>query len=146
MKRRRFVEIVPFVALAPALLAACGREPEHGPVDIKWDRDTDARCGMVISDRRFAAQIRDPAGKVWKFDDIGCAVFWLARQPFDEKTAGLEYWVADQRTLAWLDARQAHYLAGSKSPMGYHFAAHAAAGEGSLPYEEMKQYVLARGK
>ncbi|HNK04295.1 MAG TPA: protein NosL [Accumulibacter sp.] len=151
MKRRRFVGIVRLLPLAPALLpaafaAGCAREAEHGPVDIKWDRDLDARCGMVISDRRFAAQIRDPAGKVWKFDDIGCAVFWLARQPFDENAARLEYWVADQRTLAWLDARQAHYLAGRKSPMGYQFAAQANAEDGSLSYGEMKQRILARGK
>lgn len=151
MKRRRFVEIVPLLALAPAVLpaalvAGCRRDAERGPVDIKWDRDLDARCGMVIGDRRFAAQIRDPAGKVWKFDDIGCAVFWLGRQPFDDKAAGLEYWVADQRTLNWLDARQAHYLPGPKSPMGYHFAALAASEAGSLSYEEMKQRILARGK
>jgi copper chaperone NosL len=35
---------------------------------------------MIISDKRFAAQIRDPQGKAWKFDDIGCAMFWLSQQ------------------------------------------------------------------
>lgn len=128
------------------LLSACSGEPAHGPVAIKWDRDVDARCGMVISDRRFAAQIRDPEGKVWKFDDIGCAVFWLAQRSFDEQTPGSEYWVADHQSGGWLDARQAHYLLGKKSPMGYHLAAVGKPTPDSLPYAEMKQRVLARGK
>ena len=101
---------------------------------------------MIISDKRFAAQIRDPQGKAWKFDDIGCAVFWLAQQAFNEETPQTEYWVADHRTGAWLDARQAHYLPGRKSPMGYHFAAVAAPEAGTLSYTEMKQRLLARGK
>jgi hypothetical protein len=33
---------------------------------------------MVISDRRFAAEMRGGEKNiVFKFDDIGCAVFWL---------------------------------------------------------------------
>lgn len=41
-------------------LAVCGKT-SHWPVgmpEIKWDRDIFAHCKMVISDRRFAAQIR----------------------------------------------------------------------------------------
>ncbi len=157
MKRRRFLAIVPAAVVGPccrsvlgggmaAGLGGCIGEPASGPVDIKWDRDVDPRCGMVISDRRFAAQIRAPGGKVAKFDDIGCAVFWLAQQPFDEQTPQLEYWVADYRSGAWIDARRAHYLAGKKSPMGYHFAALAVAEEGTIAYPEMKARIVARGK
>ena len=68
-------------ALTPLALAlsACGKSgwPE-GMVEIKWDRDTCVRCSMVISDRRFAAQMRGgPKNMVFKFDDIGCVIFWL---------------------------------------------------------------------
>ncbi|WP_300449691.1 protein NosL [Accumulibacter sp.] len=145
MKRRRFLAALLGSGVGLSL-TGCGGEPASGPVAIKWDRDTDARCGMVISDQRFAAQIRDPEHKIWKFDDIGCAVFWLAQRTFDEQTAGTEFWVADYRASGWLDARQAHYLPGKKSPMGYHFAALAVPEAGTLSYPEMKQRLLARGK
>jgi copper chaperone NosL len=46
--------------------------------EIKWDRETCVRCSMVISDRRFAAQLRGgPKNTVFKFDDIGCFAFWI---------------------------------------------------------------------
>ena len=148
MKRRQFLEIFPLAAAATSLLAllGCSREPTTGPVEIKWDRDVDPRCSMVISDQRFAAQIRDPNRKVTKFDDIGCAMFWLMAQPFSEQTPNTEYWVADYRKGGWIDARQAHYLEGKKSPMGYHFAALAAAEAGTISYQEMKKRILSRGK
>lgn len=145
MKRRQFLATLPAAAIGAAL-AGCGREASTGPVDVKWDRDTDPRCSMVISDKRFAAQIRDPNRKAWKFDDIGCAMFWLMQQPFSEQTQNTEYWVADYKTGHWIDARQAHYLEGKKSPMGYHFAALAEPEAGTIPYREMKRRVLSRGK
>jgi len=60
MDRRRF--LAAGFALTPlaAALSACGKDegwPE-GMHPIKWDRDTCVRCSMVISDRRFAAEMR----------------------------------------------------------------------------------------
>lgn len=145
MKRRHFCAALPAAALGLSL-AGCRGEPNSGPVDIKWDRETDPRCSMVISDKRFAAQIRDPNRKPWKFDDIGCAMFWLMQQTFSEQTPNTEYWVADYQYGGWLDARKAFYLEGKKSPMGYHFAAVAKPEDGAIPYAEMKKRILSRGK
>ena len=135
MDRRRF--IVAGFALTPlaAALSACGKSgpwPE-GMAEIKWDRDTCVRCSMVISDRRFAAEMRG-GGKdiVFKFDDIGCAMFWVA------DAAG--------KGDKWLDARKAHYSGGAMSPMGYNFSARAYAEAGSQSFDEMRQHVLAKGK
>jgi hypothetical protein len=146
MKRRQF--LVSLLGGGVGLsLASCGGEAKSGPVEIKWDRDTDARCSMVIGDQRFAAQIRDPNRKVWKFDDIGCAVFWLAHQQFSEASANTEYWVNDYlHPGLWLDARRAYYLDGKKSPMGYQFGALAEPEAGTIDYAVMKKRVLARGK
>lgn len=140
--RRRFLAALPGLLA----LAACSREPATGPVAIDWGNDADARCHMKIRDRNFAAEIRDPGGKVWKFDDIGCAVSWLAQQDFDEQAAGAELWVADFRSGQWLDARRASYLEGKRSPMRYQFAALAEAEPGTVGYGEMKQKVLATGR
>ncbi|MDA0190314.1 MAG: nitrous oxide reductase accessory protein NosL [Proteobacteria bacterium] len=160
MKRRDFLGALPAATAGPYLgsllggglaglgltLGGCSGEPTSGPVEIKWDRETCPRCRMVISDKRFAAQLRDPNRKVWKFDDIGCLVFWLAHQQFNEASTNTEYWVADYRSGSWLDARKAHYLHGKKSPMGYHYAALAEPEAGVVDYPEMKKRIIALGK
>lgn len=146
-------------ALAPiaTLLSACGQKgawPE-GMIEIKWDRDTCVRCNMVISDHRFAAQLRGgEKNTALKFDDIGCLVFWLRdkaqRFPWMADPA-TRMWVADalsksDEPLRWLDPRQAHYLGGRLSPMGYNFAAAASAQPGSIDFKAMREQVLALGK
>lgn len=150
--RREFLHLVVGGALATAL-GACGKQgswPE-GMAEIKWDRDTCARCNMVISDPRFAAELRG-GGKdaVFKFDDIGCLVFWqrdkAAQFPW-MAAADTRMWVADSTDMSgatWLDPRQAHYLGGRLSPMGYNFAAVAVSG--GLTFESMRELVLAKGK
>jgi hypothetical protein len=143
-------------ALSPLAmsLSACGKNglwPE-GMVEIKWDRDTCARCSMVISDRRFAAQIRGgEKNTAFKFDDVGCAVFWL-RDKLNEfpwmTAAATRYWVADSTTKGerWLDPRSARYVGGKTSPMGYNYAAVAYPQAGAFDWQEMGQHVLALGK
>lgn len=133
-----------------AALSACsanGRWPE-GMAEIKWDRDTCTRCSMVISNRRFAAEVRGgPNDAVYKFDDIGCAAFWLKSQAWAREA---RIWVADAtgrgEAPSWLDARKAHYVGGKSSPMGYNHAAQALPQAGSLAFDEMVEHVLARGK
>jgi len=144
MKRRTFLFTVPagvFVSLA-----GCGGQPSSGPVEIKWDRDGCTRCGMAISDKLYAAQIRDPQSKkVYKFDDFGCAVFWSEHQPWssDPRT---EFWVADSRDGRWLEARKAYFVSGKRTPMAYGFGAMAEKAEGSVTFDEAKKLVLAKGK
>ncbi len=150
--RRHFLYLVGGALLLP--LAGCGQRGHwpQGMAEIKWDRDTCTRCGMVISDPRFAAQMRGgPKNQAMSFDDIGCLVFWLkdqaAKYPWMNETA-TRFWVADADALGdqWLDPREAFYLPGRLSPMGYNFAAVGAASAGSLRYDDMRRDVLARGK
>ena len=153
IRRRAFLCLSGGLLLAP--LAACGRKDSwpEGMAEIKWDRDTCARCNMVISDPRFAAQLRGgEKNTAFKFDDIGCLVFWqrdkAAQFPWMAEPA-TRMWVADSTDMsgaAWLDARQAHYLGGRLSPMGYNFAAVRNAASGSLTFEAMREQVLAKGK
>lgn len=138
-----------------AVLSACakGGWPE-GMVEIKWDRDTCARCSMVISDRRFAAELRGgPQNAAFKFDDPGCLAFWLR-----DKAQELSWladpvtrmWVVDYTSKPespiWLDARKAHYEGGKHSPMGYGYAAYALPQPGSLDFAGMREHILLRGK
>lgn len=103
------------------LLLGCTRGGD-GPARITWDRDACKACSMVISDRHFAAQVRAPNGALSKFDDIGCALKWLDRQPFADDPA-TKVWVARITDGAWLDARSARYLPGRTSPMGFNVGA-----------------------
>jgi nitrous oxide reductase accessory protein NosL len=154
--RRAFLQLSGGGALAALLpLAGCSSRGEwpEGMQEIKWDRDTCVRCSMVISDRRFAAEMRGgPKNTVFKFDDIGCAVFWLrdkaAQYPWMAEPA-TRLWVADANNrgdaLRWHDARTAHYF-GKISPMGYNFAAVALPQAGSTDFADMSRHVLAKGK
>lgn len=146
MNRRRFL-----FASFTVLLAACARRSEwpEGMERIVWDRDTCARCKMVISDRRFAVEARGgPKGELRKFDDIGCALFWLREQGWDREPS-TRIWVADAanrpQALTWLDAKTAHYTTRT-SPMGYNFGATALPQAVGLSFDEMRDHVLARGR
>ena len=148
MRRRDFIRLSAAGWLFLGIEGCVKSPASNGWVDVKWDRDTCTRCRMVISDRRFAAEVRGgPQNDVFKFDDIGCAVFWLAHQQFNEETARVEFWINDYENPGqWLDARQAHYVAGKKSPMGYHYAALAEPEAGVVDYPEMKKRIIALGK
>lgn len=139
-----------FALAALPFLPACTRDPDHGPGKVHWDRDTCERCGMAVSDRHYAAQVRGgPKREAFKFDDIGCALFWLKEQPWAD-AAETEIWVNDFRSGEWLDARKAHYLPGKTSPMAYGFGALGgdknAPEAGSVDFDTMKANILARGK
>jgi len=155
MERRRF--IAAGFALSPiaAMLAACGAKGDwpEGMVEIKWDRDTCVRCNMVISDRRFAAEMRGgEKNTVFKFDDIGCLVFWLRdkAQQFPWIAApATRMWVADSsdsKGERWLDPRQAQFQGGRTSPMGYNYAAVPYPQPGSVDFAMLREHVLAKGK
>lgn len=146
MKRRRFLAVSAGGLLLP-WLGGCGKSgwPE-GMKEIVWDRDTCTRCKMVISDRRFAAELRGgPQDQVFKFDDIGCLVTWLAEQPWG-RDAAARIWVADAvshgETVNWRDARTAYYIGGKTSPMGYNYGAVAKPQAGTFDFAEMSQHIL----
>lgn len=135
-----------FAFLLLGLSAGCHQEPKTGPVDVKWDRDTCVRCSMALSDKRFAAQVRGgPKHQAFKFDDFGCAVFWLKDKPWADDP-GTEFWAMDMRSDKWIDARKAYYVPNKMTPMAYGFGAVALPEPGSVSYEEARKQVLAKGK
>ena len=139
--------------LAAALSGCSKTDWPEGMVEIKWDRETCPRCSMVISDRRFAAELRGgPKDTVVKFDDIGCMTFWIRDKLKDMPwlaDATTRMWVADStskgKEVTWLDPRKAQFIT-KTSPMGYNFGAVNYPQMGSLDFESMRQHVLAKGK
>ena len=146
--RRRWL-LVHGLSLTPlaGFLSGCGKEADwpNGMAPIKWDRDACERCKMIISDKRFASQLRGgPKDTVFKFDDIGCAATWLAEKHKEYPwmtDASTHLWVADfaHPGKVWLAAQAAHYLSGKTSPMGYNYAAYADAQSGSISFDAMGQ-------
>jgi hypothetical protein len=128
-------------ALAALLLAlACG-DGDRGPARIAFGRDACSHCGMAISERRFAVQVRR-GRDVARFDDFGCAVLWLERHGAQPD----EIWAADSdaagERVEWLDARRAAFRPRQRTPMAYGFAAVAAARPGDLDFESARRAIL----
>ncbi|WP_198264462.1 nitrous oxide reductase accessory protein NosL [sulfur-oxidizing endosymbiont of Gigantopelta aegis] len=125
-------------------LTACSESKQTGVVEVKWDRDACDRCQMMLSERNFAAQIRVfPEGKrskVYKFDDMGCAVLWLQSDDAqaqkylaDPKT---EIWVNDYQTKDWLNAKSAWFIKVPASPMNYGLGALANKRDDAMNYNK----------
>jgi len=125
------------------LVSACSGDPPTGPVPIKYGRDTCNFCGMIISDPRYAAQIRGgPGHKAFKFDDLGEALVWLDKQPW-KADGDAEIWVNDMETgRTWLDAHQAFFVPVRMSPMGFNYGALPQQTQGALPFDEFRRNVL----
>ena len=128
-------------ALACLFLLSCTRGGD-APAEIAFDRDTCAACTMVISQRAYATEVKPPEGPPKKFDDLGCALGWLERQPFatDPKT---RIWVTGPGG-AWADARTARFVSGQTTPMGYGVA--PGEGASSVDFEAARALLKARPK
>lgn len=126
-------------------LAGCSKSSE-GTEEIHYGRETCAKCGMVISDPHFAAEIRGgPDRELKKFDDAGCAVNWLEAQAWRAETT-VDFWVMDAASAKdWLKAKQAWYMAGAMSPMNYGYGAYPRKQEGMVDYAAMASAALAKG-
>ncbi len=131
--RRRFLIGLAAVGAAAAagtagyLALPGGGDDGSGPPNIRFGADTCAYCGMVIADRRFAAAWRGPGGRQ-RFDDTGCLVLLLRRQP---DPAAIRAWVSDYRTETLVPAESAGYVANANvnTPMAYRLVAAASIDE-----------------
>ncbi len=152
MNRRQFLRDAAAAGLILTPLAAAlgGCKDDSawpaGMVAINWDRDPCTKCGMVISDRRFACEVHGgPKSEHFKFDDIGCAVTWLQNTSWSNDPA-MQFWVADVtgKGERWLDARTARYVGGRPSPMGYNHGAVEHSETPSLDFEDMRKLLLSK--
>ena len=141
LPRRAFLKFSAAGVALPWLPAGCGGA-DDGPGPIKLGRDACDFCGMIVSELRYAAEIRGSVNnKLYKFDDVGCAVHFTMREAWAAEPAA-KFWAMDGQT--WLDARQAVYRPGLPTPMGYGYAALPAGSPDTVPFDAMKAAVLKR--
>lgn len=135
--------VLPLIVIATLALSACSEDPKTGPVPIKFGRDTCDFCRMIISDPRFAAQVRGgPGHKAYKFDDIGEALVYLSQQPWKDEPA-VEIWVMDLDTgKTWLKAKEAQFVPARISPMGFNYGAVTQSRPGAMPFETFRETAM----
>ena len=73
--RTHHIARVALLAAALGVIVACAAP---APRAIVYGSDQCAHCHMTVVDRRFAAELVLPTGKVIVFDDIGCLRDYLA--------------------------------------------------------------------
>ncbi len=113
------------------LLSACGgaRIDPTVPPDIVFGEDVCARCGMIISDDRFAASLVVEKGtndyEQLIFDDAG-EMFAYAREDNGQSKI-VSWFVHDYHSLEWMDGGSAWYVWADslQTPMAFGVAAFA---------------------
>lgn len=101
--------LVPAVA-ALTLLAGCRDTVDRSPPQVLYGQTECERCRMIVSEERFAAAlVFEDDHRVVKpaFDDVGCLLEYLKRQP---PASDYIAYVHDLDTRRWLDASQAHFV------------------------------------
>ncbi len=121
------------LAIGAIALGAC--DDGSQPTDPVWGKQACAACGMLVSDRRHAAELTTSPGDRLYFDDVGCLVHYLRQRKPEVRGA----WARDESR--WVDARAARYARGQKTPMDYGFSASAS---GDATFEEVERVLVAR--
>ena len=113
------------------LLSACGgaKIDPNVPPEIVYGEDVCTRCGMIISDDRFAAAlVIEKAANDYEqmlFDDAG-EMFAFAGEDNGQSKI-VSWFVHDYNSREWLDATSAWFVVADslQTPMGFGIAASA---------------------
>jgi copper chaperone NosL len=119
VNRRRPLTAVTFAAMIA--LGGCGFMYYTGPPPIQTGAPC-AFCRMTIADTRLAAELTASGEEPRQYDDIGCLLNDLKRQP---APAGSRAWVADYESGNLRGANDVVYtrVAAIDTPMGSHLVA-----------------------
>jgi nitrous oxide reductase accessory protein NosL len=140
----RHIFFVSMLLISLLFLTACKEEKTTGAAEVRWDREICARCAMAVSDHNYSAQVRggkpEKKSKLYKFDDVGCAIIWLDDQNWkdDPRT---EIWVNHHKTGDWINAKTAWYVEMKNTPMDYGLGAQTEHVEGALNYEQARKHI-----
>ena len=104
--------------VAPIVLSGCGESATRAdaPPEINYGRDVCARCGMIISEERYAAGLVAQDGTATVFDDSGELVAFVQVEGLQQRRV----WVHDYDTKRWIDGEKAFFVvdATAQTPMG----------------------------
>jgi copper chaperone NosL len=102
-------------------VGACAVRASNPPA-LLVDRSSCSRCGMLISERAYAAAIRLADGHDELFDDIGCLVASLEQR----KLSGAKFWFHDAADGEWISDVDPVFVTAPalRTPMGGGIAAY----------------------
>lgn len=124
--------LVAATAAALVLALRWSLTPPSGPVEPAWDRDACARCRMLVSDPRFAAQRQLASGEILHFDDPGCLLLHRHAHPAPERAVYLHEYAGE----GWISLDEVAFVTEETSPMGYALAAISRDETGTMSVEE----------
>lgn len=102
------------------VLCSCGKEVNLKAEPPKWDIQTCDRCRMLISDKKFSAQIiNSQDGKHYFFDDLGCALLWLEGPEAKNWEDKAVIYATDPKDGNWLNIKDSQLVSGYVTPMAY---------------------------
>lgn len=109
--------------------AGCGSKSGGGAPEIAFGKDPCSRCGMIVSEARFASGYRDAQGESVAFDDLGEAFEAVGNTVGNDGGLLSKMYVAGMDDLKWLPMSEAHYVRveGFATPMGSGIAAFSTA-------------------
>ena len=97
-----------FILIAALAVSGGCRATADGPPVVELDRTVCARCGMLVSDIRFAAAYRESGSEPRVFDDIGC----LQNSVRGLKNLGATtFWFHDAVDEKWIEGRGSVFVA-----------------------------------
>ncbi|RMG44696.1 MAG: hypothetical protein D6723_19045 [Acidobacteria bacterium] len=111
------------VLMAMSLSLGGCTEGRPQPVPIQLNEDMCAFCRMAISEKRFAAEMINVDGEVFKFDDIGCMIRFVRMR--QQKETARAFFVNDYHRRQWLEAERAFFVYARelRTPMDSHLVA-----------------------
>jgi copper chaperone NosL len=117
------VRILALALVVTLSMSACSPQKPGDVPEMKVGRDACARCGMIVSDDRFASGYVDDDGRAVIYDDIGEFLEAVASKPELKARA----FVRDAVDARWLPASSAVFkrIEGLPTPMGSGYAAFA---------------------
>jgi copper chaperone NosL len=122
------------LALGVALVVrGSGGLPDE-PVPVAWDRETCGHCHMHVGDPRYAAQLVTEDGDVLVFDDVGCALDYLAQH----RPRVHRLWFHGEGDR-WIEAGEVAFLSAHTTPMGSGLVAVDAGTPGAKTLAEVRR-------
>ncbi len=143
-----FAAVFVFTVFIGSLSHAASTETALKPVPINFGHDRCKRCFMLIRSPRYSAEVGNmQSGKIYKFDDIGCAVMWLYKDCHFAWYKSAKIWVSDAKTGKWLNAKTACWVDGEITPMHFGFGAYKRGeiNKTCLNWKTVKKLILKRG-
>ncbi len=106
-------------------LFSCAVKPEP----IQFGKDACQHCKMILMDNKFGAELVTTKGKVFKFDDVNCLLYYMEEYDMAESQLAHMLIIDFNSPETLIDLKQSYYLKAEeiKSPMASNIAAFADA-------------------